>query len=89
MTTNTDIIAAIHDNRERGFRLLVGQYAQAIYWHVRRTVGSHDDAEDVTQEVFVRVFKNIDSLRDPAMLRSWLYRIASNEAIRFVERLPC
>ncbi len=69
-----------------GLRLLMGKYKAAIYWHIRRLVVSHDDAQDATQETFVRAYRSFDQLKDGNTLRSWLFRIATNEALRVIER---
>ncbi len=70
-------------NEDR-FSRLVDQFQEPVYWFVRRRVGNHDDAADVTQEVFIRAFKSLDSLRDEQSAKSWLFRIAVNETNRFL-----
>lgn len=67
------------------FRRLLSDYQQALYWHIRHIVGTHEDAEDALQETFVRAYRNMDSLREASSERAWLYRIATNEALRHVE----
>ena len=84
--TDADILEAIRDNPDKGFRVLVSQYSQRVYWHIRRSVGSHHDAEDITQETFLRIFRSLGSLKSEEALTAWVYRIASNEALRFIER---
>jgi len=84
--TDADIIEAIDRNRDHGFRMLVGKYSERLYWHIRRMVHSHADAQDISQEVFVRIFRSIDRLRQPETLRGWMYRIATNEVLRHIER---
>lgn len=69
-----------------GFRTLVNNYSQPLYWHVRRLVVSHDDAQDVLQETFMKVYKSLPTLREIASLKAWLYRIATNEAMRMLGR---
>lgn len=69
-----------------GFRLLVSRYSEPLYWHVRRLVVSHDDAQDVLQETFIKIFRSAESLRDESALSAWVYRIATNEALRFLQR---
>lgn len=71
---------------EETFRRLLSTYQQPLYWHIRRIVGGHEDAEDALQETFVRAYRNIDSLREAQSERAWLYRIATNEALRLVEQ---
>ena len=74
------------ETRNYGFNLLVRTYQQRIYWHIRKMVIDHDDADDVTQEVFIKVHKNIDGFREDAQLYTWIYRIATNECLSFLQR---
>ncbi|MBP3727043.1 MAG: sigma-70 family RNA polymerase sigma factor [Bacteroidaceae bacterium] len=74
------------DRRESGFRLLMRRYGEAIYWHIRRIVVGHDDAEDVFQETCVQVFRHIQSYKGEGKLSTWMYRIATNEALRHLRR---
>lgn len=67
------------------FRRLLRDYQQPLYWHIRHVVGSHEDAEDALQETFIRVYRNIDTLRNALSERAWLYRIATNEALRIAK----
>ncbi len=76
------IIRAIRERAELGFRLLMQKYKQPIYWHIRRLVVAHDDAEDATQETFVRIFRSFDKFREEDSFRGWIFRIATNEALR-------
>lgn len=69
-----------------GFNLLVLTYQKKIYWHIRKMVIDHDDADDLTQDVFVKVYKNILSFREDSQLYTWLYRIATNECLTFLQR---
>ena len=71
---------------ERGFRLLMGKFQSPMYWHIRRMVVSHEDAEDVLQETFIKVFRHLDDFRAESSLSTWIYRIATNECIRFLNR---
>lgn len=68
--------------RHEGFRLLIESYREAIYWHIRRLVVRHDDAEDVMQECFINVYRYIDNFKGGSSLKTWIYKIATNEAIR-------
>lgn len=70
---------------ETHFRRILSQYQQMLYWHIRHIVGHHEDAEDALQETFLRVYRHIDRLREEKSERAWLYRIATNEALRVVE----
>ena len=80
-----DIIRAVRAKSERGFRLLMQKYKQPIYWHIRRLVVAHDDAQDATQETFIRIFRSFDKFRDEDAFRGWIFRIATNEALRQIE----
>ena len=71
---------------ERGFRMLVEKYQRSIYWHIRRMVVSHEDAEDVLQETFIRIFKYLNEFRADCLLSTWIYRIATNECYRFLDK---
>jgi RNA polymerase sigma-70 factor (ECF subfamily) len=71
---------------EKGFRFLMQQYQVPLYAHIRRLVLFHDDANDVLQNTFVKVFRNIDRFEGKSKLYTWLYRIATNEAISFLQQ---
>jgi RNA polymerase sigma-70 factor (ECF subfamily) len=66
--------------------MLVRAYQQRVYWHVRKMVIDHDDADDLTQEVFIKVHKSIDSFREDSQLFTWIYRIATNECLTFLNK---
>ena len=72
--------------REEAFRKLVQQYGQRLYWHIRKLVLDHDDADDVLQNTFIKVYRNIDSFQSNSKLYTWLYRIATNEALTFIKQ---
>lgn len=72
-------------NNEHLFRRLLHDYQQVLYWHIRHIVGNHEDAEDALQETFLRAFRHLDGLREETSEKSWLYRIATNEALRLLE----
>ncbi|HAC25561.1 MAG TPA: RNA polymerase subunit sigma, partial [Cytophagales bacterium] len=65
------------ETRGYGFNLLVRAYQQRVYWLVRKMVIDHDDADDITQEVFIKVHKAIDQFREDSQLYTWIYRIAT------------
>lgn len=73
-------------NPEKGFRMLVEKYQSSIYWHIRRMVISHEDAEDVLQETFIRIFRYLNEFRAESSLSTWIYRIATNECYRFLDK---
>ncbi|WP_223034973.1 RNA polymerase sigma factor [Hanstruepera marina] len=68
------------------FNELVSLYKERLYWHIRHIVKSHDDADDVLQNTFIKVYKNIEGFKGDSKLYSWLYRIATNEAITFINK---
>ena len=73
-------------NPESGIRMVMQKYGEPVYWHARRLLVSHDDAQDAVQETFIKVFRSFHSLKEAKALRSWIYRIATNEALRIIER---
>ena len=74
------------ESRNFGFNLLVREYQQKIYWHIRKMVIDHDDANDITQEVFIKVWNKLDTFRGDSQLYTWVYRIATNECLNFLSR---
>ncbi len=66
---------------ESEMRDIMRQWGEPVYWHVRRLVGSHDDAQDIVQETFIKVFQSLSTLRDKSALKAWIYKIATNEAL--------
>ena len=72
--------------RNEAFNLLISKYQEKIYWHVRRLVIDHDDADDLVQEVFIKVWKNLEKFRSDSKLYTWIYRIATNESITFLNK---
>lgn len=83
---DNDIIAEMRRQPEQGFRLLMRKYREPVYWHIRRLVVTHADAQDAAQEAFVRIFKSMDSYRGNTSFAAWIYRIATNEALRLISR---
>ncbi len=83
-----DLLLKIRDpeTRNYGFNLLVRAYQQRVYWHVRKMVIDHDDADDLTQEVFIKVLKAIGNFREDSQLFTWIYRIATNECLTFLSK---
>lgn len=83
---DNEIVSALKVDAERGFKLLMAKYKAPIYWHIRRLVVTHDDAQDATQETFIRVFRSFSQFRGDSPLAAWIYRIATNEALRLLEQ---
>lgn len=70
--------------REKAFTLLVRKYQERLYWHIRRMVVTHEDANDILQNVFIKVWKNLADFRQESNLYTWLYRIATNETLTWM-----
>ena len=83
---NNEIIRALAQDKDRGFRMLMEKFGEPLYWHIRRIVVSHDDAQDAEQETFIKAFRSIDKLQDKNALTPWLYRIATRQALTSIER---
>jgi RNA polymerase sigma-70 factor (ECF subfamily) len=90
-STNTasdeEILDMLRDERtfERGFRLLMGRYKERLYWHIRRMVQTHEDADDVLQNTLIKIYRGILRFEGKSKLYTWLYRIATNEAISYLQ----
>ena len=74
------------ESKQYAFNLLVRQYQQKIYWHVRKMVIDHDDANDLTQETFIKAWHGLGSFRSDSRVYTWLYRIATNECLNFLSK---
>ncbi|WP_394331705.1 RNA polymerase sigma factor [Lutibacter oricola] len=72
--------------QETAFRSLMTAYKERLYWHIRKMVLNHEDADDVLQNTFIKVFKNIHKFNEDSKLFTWIYRIATNEAITFINK---
>jgi len=85
---DAEILSKFQDEKTRNeaFNMLLKKYQQKIYWHVRRMVIDHDDADDLVQDVFIKIWKNLAGFRSDAQLYTWMYRIATNECITFLNK---
>jgi RNA polymerase sigma factor (sigma-70 family) len=72
--------------KERGFTAIIKKYQEKLYWHIRRMVVDHEDANDVLQNIFIKVWKGLENFREDSLLYTWMYRIATNETLTFLER---
>ncbi|WP_299053536.1 RNA polymerase sigma factor [uncultured Polaribacter sp.] len=72
--------------KNKAFKIVVSDYKERLYWHIRKIVINHDDTDDVLQNTFIKVFKNIDTFKEDSKLFSWMYRIATNESITFINK---
>jgi RNA polymerase sigma factor (sigma-70 family) len=87
-TTDTELLALFREaaTREKAFTEIVKKYQQRLYWHIRRMLVDHEDSNDVLQNVFIRVWNALAGFREDAQLYTWLYRIATNECLTFIEQ---
>lgn len=76
----------VEATKEAAFTQIVRKYQEKLYWHIRRIVLDHDDANDVLQNVCIKVWKSLDNFREDSQLYTWLYRIATNESLTFLEQ---
>ena len=74
------------DTKEYGFNLLVRKYQEKIYWHIRRMVADHEDADDLVQESFIKIYRNIHAFREDSQLYTWIYRISTNVCLSFLKK---
>lgn len=88
MIDEKELIIALKSpyENEKAFQLLVDQYKERLYWHIRKIVLNHDDADDILQNTFIKVYKNIQKFEGNSKLYTWMYRIATNEAITFLNK---
>ena len=86
--TDTELLALFREpaSRESAFTEIVKKYQQRLYWHIRRMLVDHEDSNDVLQNVFIRVWNALAGFREDAQLYTWLYRIATNECLTFIEQ---
>lgn len=74
------------ETKDIAFTKIVKKYQERIYWHIRRMVIQHEDADDVMQNVFVKMWKHLEGFREDSQLYTWIYRIATNESLSFLEK---
>lgn len=73
------------ETQNKYFEILLNKYKEPIYWHIRKIVLDHDDAHDVLQNTFIKVFKAINNFKEESKLYTWIYRIATNESLNFIK----
>ena len=87
MMTDKEIIDLYRaGGRERAFKEIVDSYSERLYWHVRRFVCSHEDTDDLLQDIFMKIWSSLPSFRGESLLYTWLYRIATNETLNFLNK---
>ncbi len=88
MVEEKELVKALQSktDKESAFSELVSQYKERLYWQIRNMVLDHDDADDVLQNTFIKIYRNIDSFKAESKLHTWMYRIAANESITFLNK---
>ncbi|SNR34454.1 RNA polymerase sigma factor [Lutibacter flavus] len=88
MTNETEFINALKDPRQKdkAFKLLLDKYQQRLYWHIRKLVLTHEDADDVLQNTFLKIYKNLHNFKQNSSLLTWMYRIAYNESMNLLSK---
>lgn len=86
MNPDTDIFNILQTDLEKGFRIIVERYSSKLYWHIRRLVILHEDADDALQNTFINAWKNLGGFRNESTLYTWLYTIATNEALTMINK---
>jgi RNA polymerase sigma-70 factor (ECF subfamily) len=88
LSSNQELIIALKNPKQKdiAFGKLLDLYQERLYWHIRKIVVTHENADDVLQNTFVRIYRSIEKFQEKSSLLTWMYRIAYNESIRFVEK---
>ncbi|UOY07038.1 RNA polymerase sigma factor [Muricauda sp. SCSIO 64092] len=88
MSAEESLVFELKDKatQSKAFEVLVNTYKERLYWHIRRIVLDHDDADDVLQNTFIKVYRSIDGFKGESKLYSWMYRIGTNEALTFLKQ---
>jgi len=86
-TNDAELINQFRDPalRDRAFRMILAKYQEKLYWHIRRMILVHEDTDDVLQNTFIKIWKGLPGFRETSGLFTWMYRIATNEAITFLK----
>ena len=87
-SNESELIANLKSDgkREKAFQILVKTYQERLYWHIRKIVMNHDDTDDILQNVYIKVWKNVDGFREDSSLFTWLFRIATNESLSHLQK---
>jgi RNA polymerase sigma-70 factor, ECF subfamily len=86
--SDKELLALFKDKEKQSyaFNLIVRKYQEKLYWHIRKIVIKHDDADDILQTTFIKVWKGLHGFREDSKLYTWLYRIATNESLTFLKQ---
>src|SRR5918912_239669 len=74
------------ETKEAAFTAIIKKYQERLYWHIRRMVVDHEDTNDILQNVFIKVWNGLENFKEESQLYTWLYRIATNESLTFLEQ---
>ncbi len=85
-TTDATIIEKMRTHPNEGMRMLMDEYQERLYWHIRRLVVYEADAEDILQEVFIKIYQKFDTFKGDSSLFSWIYRLATNATLSFLRK---
>ena len=88
MSKDAELVKKLKDSKlkDSAFRELLDIYQERLYWHIRKIVVTHENADDVLQNTFIRIYKSIQNFQEKSSLHTWMYRIAYNESIRFLDK---
>ena len=86
LNPDSDIFELLKTDVNKGFRIVVERYSSKLYWHIRRLVILHEDADDALQNTFINAWKNIEKFRNESSMYTWLYAIATNEALTIINK---
>nr|WP_298992285.1 sigma-70 family RNA polymerase sigma factor [uncultured Polaribacter sp.] len=88
MSKEAELVAKLQNPalKDTAFSELLDVYQERLYWHIRKIVQTHENADDVLQNTFIRVYKSINNFQEKSSLHTWMYRIAYNESMRFLEK---
>ena len=86
--SDSELLVQFRDpaTRERAYTSIIRKYQEKLYWHIRRMVVEHEDANDVLQNVLIRVWNGLENFREDSQLYTWLYRVATNECLSYLEQ---
>lgn len=87
-TEDKELLAAFHNEatRNSAFNQILNKYQKRLYWHIRKMVIDHDDTDDILQNTFIKIWNNLHGFREDSQLYTWLYRIATNECLTFLNK---
>ena len=86
LRSDSDILALLETDVNKGFRVIVERFSTRLYWHIRRLVILHEDADDALQNTFINAWRNISNFRSESSVYTWLYAIATNEALSLISK---